>query len=473
MSSNLPAPSPCRSRIQHPTDPECEWFVDLTRQQESSGSKSDFSERSALRDLSPLAAPYGTACSRLAEEVFREWGATVMREELAGLLHRRDLAADSTELEAHDKGVWVRSCLALKYRVYIQRHPPTKQITGHTKALQSVLGLTDPRAICGHPMCGKMFGAKDIKVSFEPWEWTQPMGGLALVDGELLVVDEKFDPKNTVEDLCLPNYDLMSQPDSVDRYGAGDVFCLQCFEKLLERPYGLPKRIKIKYKGAKTAESSGVNAYFSTDSEPDRTAKGPVSLTQISNTLDSPGYISSTPATSINYSTPATDISFSPIAPHGTIDTHSPFATFRFENTPSVAYTRCSGATPGPSAIPCSFDNPGSVTTPGPDYTAARKNNPSISRRPAASCAIYSMIFAETRNLAGAMKLAASEVTLINAWKKRLEHEGALMLAKNYPGIIRVEDCRLEMEGYEKNLPDVVWLKGVGITQCFMALRAK
>lgn len=193
--------------------------------------------------------------------IFKQWA----REDLTGQLNclKRQLAYPNGSVEKNVLMMrdWVEANLRLRYRAYVQLYSDGAAGTdgagpspaANTRAKGKAVTQPVPGGACKHPACGNPFQPGQYRISFEPSIWSQlAVRDSAVGDGDgddsspakveaapegsgEPPLDPNFEPPRLdVSPLGLPDYARLSDPANVARYGGGGVFCVLCFEDLLE-----------------------------------------------------------------------------------------------------------------------------------------------------------------------------------------------------------------------------------------------
>jgi len=222
----------------------------------SSSSDDDKEEDDSEERVAQIAAKYEKYNREIeiaaeAGNIFRDWGKQELLGQLTQLKQQLSYPDGSLEKNILVKREWVKNCLRLKYRVYIQRY---SNRVGNDESMGHILGKRtsklreklDVDGTCRHPACSSTFQEGQLRVFFEPLVWTQPVRDFSPVHdtgkhqslqkrSDKLSLDQDFDPWNYDNLLAIPDYEKLSKSVNVDKYGEGETYCLICFEDLLER----------------------------------------------------------------------------------------------------------------------------------------------------------------------------------------------------------------------------------------------
>jgi hypothetical protein len=200
----------------------------------------------------------GKVLAAKAGEVFWAWGADELKRELGILKGMAALGPnETTRKEVLMMRDSITKDLRSKYRVYIQNHNEGSARAGSVAGNPGRRSKTPATTLktgygqkCLHPACGKQFECGEYKVSFEPRVWTQPVTDPTTNQdretsktpgpkkSDEVFLDENFDPKKEDVLLAVPDYQKLNKDVNVEKYGEGKVFCVRCFEDLLEPENG-------------------------------------------------------------------------------------------------------------------------------------------------------------------------------------------------------------------------------------------
>ncbi|KAI5850094.1 hypothetical protein BZA05DRAFT_436890 [Tricharina praecox] len=209
-------------------------------------SKESFDEEEAVKSPRTKKHEHSRAICRKVKAIFTDWARKELQAQLTTLKLQVGLPEGSTEKLTLEMREWIKDGLRHKFRAYIQLFhdpSPTLPISKRGKKGKKIniptgeAGITS--AACGHPGCGKPILPGMYRVSFEPHAWTQPFDNTHIpsTTGEAFL-DENFDPRNSNLPISLPNYEQLLLPVNVAKYDGGEVFCVGCFEDLLEKDPG-------------------------------------------------------------------------------------------------------------------------------------------------------------------------------------------------------------------------------------------